>query len=101
ARTGRGDGRADEAGTYTIRGRAACGARAAGSASPCAADAAGMPAIATGGVMAKATRQMHAEHVSALGDEGLARLVKALAFDIPRMQGLLAIARREARRRKR
>lgn len=51
--------------------------------------------------MAKATQQKHAEHVRALGDEGLARLVKALAFDIPRMQGLLAIARREARRRKR
>lgn len=40
-------------------------------------------------------------HVRALNDDGLARLVKALAFDVPRMQSLLATARREVRSRKR
>lgn len=40
-------------------------------------------------------------HVRALEGGALATLVKALATDIPRMQSLLATARREVRLRKR
>lgn len=40
-------------------------------------------------------------HVRALDAGALTTLVKALASDIPRMQSLLAMARREVRLRKR
>lgn len=51
--------------------------------------------------MGMSTEDVHLAHVRALDDTRLANLVKALALDIPRMQSLLAIARRETRMRKR
>src|SRR5690606_13708601 len=81
--------------------RAAGRTGAPGARSGCTQPAAMLPAAATGGLMGNRMQDLHVEHVQALDDEGLAALIKAMAFDIPRMQALLAIARREVRRRKR
>lgn len=51
--------------------------------------------------MGTTTKDVTVAQVRAMDDSALATMIRWLAFDIPRMQALLALARREVRQRKR